>query len=574
MTLQTDCGARECLDLTGPWQAALDRLDEGERAGYPAPGRPGGGWREVSVPASLDEVAGEADRYEGIGWFRRTVSIPASWQGKRVVLRALGVNNECRVWVNGRLVGEHPDAHLGFELPLGEALRFGEGLSGGENVMVLRVSNVRREDTLPGVGVGWHPYGGILREIELQAMDPLYLGDVDVVAAPASAGGEFALQAGLHNGRAGAQRGLLQVSVFDAQGIPCASWAEAFRLAAGEARSAQVCGVLPAARPWSPDDPYLYTALAELAVGDTVVDARSLRFGFRRIEARDETLTLNGRPIFLTGFNRHEDSPTRDMCADHALARADLQAMKAMGCNFVRLCHYPQHPQTLSLCDELGLLAMCEIPLYCWRGYAGGAGNYERVLATARRQLTSLIHRDRNHPAVVFWSVSNETHTQHPEVVAGNEQLMRLARSLDPTRLAVHVSDHWNSGHGRKDRFAQDDVLCVNSYPDPAAGAAYWAEELERLHRAYPGKPILVTEFGEEHEKQTPSIQAAFAGAQAPYVCGLTIWCWADHRWPVELAPYSLYGVYTRDRKPRGSVEAARQGFAEAQERFKRRIEP
>ncbi len=567
MNPQGDAIVREQIDLAGLWSATLDPLGEGECMGYADPGHALHWWRQVTVPASLDDVAQEPDRYEGTGWFRRSFHVPEGWRGKRVVLHTLGINNRCRAWVNGQLVGENPDAHLGFELPIGQALRYGE-----DNVLVLCVDNTRRQDTIPGVGVGWHPYGGLLREIELEAMDPLHLQDVSITAIPAAAGGEFTLEARVRNDRAQALDGVLKVGVFSAEGTQRLMAQATIRLEAGAEGSIQVSGIVPEALAWSPEAPHLYTALVQIYAGDALADARQLRFGFRQIVACNGMLFLNGKPLYLTGFNRHEDSPTRDMCADHPLARADLVAMKEMGCNFVRLCHYPQHPRTLDLCDELGLAAMCEIPLYWWRGYSGGEGNYDRVLATARRQLEKLIRRDRNHPAVLFWSVSNETHTQHPEVVAGNEQLIYLAHALDPTRLAIHVSDHWNLGHGRQDRFVADDVICVNGYPDPASGAAYWAEELERLHQTYPGKPILVTEFGEQHEKQTPSIQAAFAGAQAPYVCGLTIWCWADHRWPVELAPFSLYGVLTRDRRPKPSVEVVRQGFAEARKRFAARV--
>ena len=151
-------------------------------------------------------------------------------------------------------------------------------------------------------------------------------------------------------------------------------------------------------------------------------------------------LLLNGRPIFLTGFNRHEDSPRVGMVPDMETTRRDLEDMVRMGCNFVRLCHYPHDPRELDLCDELGLLVMAEIPLYWWNGLEEGEEACAHKLDAAKRQLSNMIRRDINHPAIVFWSVSNETEEQRPEVAAGNRELVRLAKELDPTRLAVHVS--------------------------------------------------------------------------------------------------------------------------------------
>ncbi len=202
-----------------------------------------------------------------------------------------------------------------------------------------------------------------------------------------------------------------------------------------------------------------------------------VRFGFRRIEAGEGGLLLNGRPVFLTGFNRHEDSPCTGMAPDLGIVRRDLEDMVRLGANFVRLCHYPHDPRELDLCDELGLLAMAEIPLYWWNGLEEGEEACARKLAAAERQLTNMIRRDVNHPSVILWSVSNETQEQRAEVAAGNAELVRLAKRLDPSRLAVHVSDHWRE----HPHFEADDVLCVNAYP---SWAGQWKTPPEKAARS------------------------------------------------------------------------------------------
>jgi beta-glucuronidase len=352
---------------------------------------------------------------------------------------------------------------------------------------------------------------------------------------------------------------------------------QSIRVGAGESADIALQAQLPGAGLWSPKAPALYTATVSLAQGATVGDALDTRFGFRRIEATSNGLMLNGRPIFLTGFNRHEDSPATAMAYDPQTTRRDLERMKEAGANFVRLCHYPHSPAELDLCDEIGLLVMGEIPMYFWNDREEGRRTTEARTTTALGQLQRMIGRDINHPAIIFWSVSNETAEEMPDVVRSNQQLIRRARHLDPSRLCVHVSDVG----GKNGNFDEDDVVCVNNYfslgVTDAAGfeklAATWRRNLEGLHRRYPSKPILVTEFGAiarpgtaEEDLYARKIEADFKAQMAldaPYLCGSTIWCWADHPWPPGRfgGDTSYYGVLGRDRQPKKAFDAARQLF-------------
>jgi beta-galactosidase len=561
---------REAMDLGGTWQATLDAENEGEREGWFKSGFAAEGWRLAPVPGSFAKVAPEIDRYEGPGWFQRSFRVPAAWRGRRVVVHFEGVNHTCKVWVNGRLVGENPDAFLGFELPVGPEIRFDQ-----DNVIVVRVDNSRRRDIIPGGRLGWHPFGGILREVELRASDACRIESVKVTAEPAGTDGSLWLQAVVANGREKQKSVRLEVAVLDQKGAECARFTLGSATAeAGKQETFEGGKSLSGVQAWSPAQPALYTAEVQLVSEGRVIDKTVVRFGFRKIETRGEMLYLNGRPVFLTGFNRHEDSPKTDMSPDHERTRRELLMMKEMGCNFIRLCHYPQHPRTIDLCDEIGLLVMCEIPLYMWPGLEEGLENYCGTVASAQRQLTKMIDRDYNHPSVIFWSVSNEIHTQHPEVRGTDVILVQQAKGLDPTRLAVHVSDHWQQGSPRADSFGEDDVICLNGYPHPKEGPAWWSTRLEELHGEYPGKPILITEFGGEADReiawQMGRLQAGFAGTTAPYVCGIAIWCWADHPWDKTWLkpPLSPYGVFSRDRQPRPSVEIAKEGFIRRQQEF------
>jgi len=575
------------LDLCGLWLFQPDPADEGETAGYFCTDCNARFWREVRLPADFETCHPALDAYEGAGWFRRVVTVPTSWRDKRLVLHFEGVNTRAQVWVNGQCVGEHPDPFLPFAFAIQDALDFD-----GANVIAVRVDNVRRPGEVPGLQRGWRTFGGILREVSLVATDRLYIDHVAAAAEPMAQGGVLSLDVTVKNEYAADALARLSAVVMDREGRQLAHLTALPQPtpAGGEvlfALAGRVFGVSP----WSPAAPNLYKVQVALEIDGRAADAREFRVGFRKIEAHDGRLWLNDKPLYLTGFNRHEDSPRSNMCLDLETTRRDLEAMREAGANFVRLCHYPHHPAELDLCDELGLLAMGEIPLYWWDGLNEGEAACEAKLDAAKRQLAAMIRRDANHPALIFWSVSNETEEQRPEVAADNRVLVSLARELDPARLAVHVSDHWQDAPN----FDADDVICVNAYPsvygryeqaDPAynfaASTAFWREGLAALHARYPGKPILVTEFGYtsfqhvsdnafSEDAHADALAHEFAGMDAPYVCGATVWCWADHPWPPVTFAFcrylgvSPYGVLTRDRRRRKPFWTIRKLFREKQ---------
>jgi len=578
---------RERIDLSGFWRFQPDPAEEGTRIGYPDPETDVRRWNQVRLPATFEACTPALDAYEGACWFRRTVVVPEGWAGRRVTLRCAGANYHTDVWVNGRHVGRNDDPFLPFEFAVGDAVRYG-----AENVIVTRVDNVRRAGEVPGTQRGWRTFGGILREVELEACDPLHLAHVTVVAEPGDRSGQFSVRARVRNDRPRGAVASISVHLTDAEGRQAARCASAPTRVGPTGRHVYVaeCGV-PGVRAWSPAEPNLYSARVTLLLDGEPVDECTIRVGFRTIRVEGERLLLNGKPIYLTGFNRHEDlplyGPTVGPPDGIDLVRRDLLDIKAAGANFVRLCHYPHHPVELDLCDELGLLAMDEIPLYWWRGREDGESAYHSTLAAAKRQLTAMIRRDVNHPSVIAWSVSNETDERRAEVVDGNRELVCLARELDPTRPAVHVSCHWQ----QDPHFEADDIVCVNAYPslnargyggrhdyEWAEGTRFWRERLKELHAQVPGKPILVTEFGYAsfrgvfenafgEDAQACAIEAEFAGMDAPYVCGATIWCWADHPWPQATFAFcghlgiSPYGVVTRDRRKLQACHIARRLF-------------
>lgn len=277
------------------------------------------------------------------------------------------------------------------------------------------------------------------------------------------------------------------------------------------------------------------------------------------------------------------------MAVNKATTRRDLMQIKSAGANVVRLCHYPHDPSELSMRDEIGLLVFAEIPLYFWNDSADGRRNQKIRIRNAKRQIAQMIERDINHASVIFWSVSNETPEQIETVAADNASLVQYARELDPSRLCVHVSNHWRDHPS----FDADDVVCVNGYPsmvwgdgkgepapDPKNSGETWRNRLAKLHKRYSDRPVLITEFGYcsfpgtfghrfGEDSHALVIESEFSGLDSPFICGAIIWCWADHPWPAGRflggLAISPFGVLSRDRRPLLPFHAAAKVFRKRQ---------
>lgn len=557
--------ARETLDLTGSWGFRSDQNREGDARGWGDWKYFTGTWRPVSVPVTFDDCAPGMQGFRGVCWFQKKFQVPKGWQGRRVGLRFEGVNNQARVWVNGKLAGENTAFSLPFELDVGGLLRYGE-----DNLVVVRVSS--DQGALPPVWF-WRPDCGILRDVKLITTDPCHIANVRVVAEPAGDGGSFSLRAFVDNRRKEAVEGTLSVTITALHNQSVGAFISApAQLAAGKVTELAVSGPVAAVRPWSPDSPVLYRVEAELRAKDGRIDRQCLRVGFRKIEVRGTDLLLNGKKIYLTGFNRHEDSPKTGMALDRETARWDLTEMKKAGANFIRMHCYPHDPSEYDLCDELGILVMGEAPLNAWGGQAG-----ETVIRHCKDYVSRMVDRDFNHPCVILWSASNECNEGNAGVISGIQAVVAHLKALDPTRPVTHVSNQWTAGDAVKKAFAGDDIVSINEYfaelrlgsrtetYDYTAIGKSLRSNLDRLHGVVPDKPILITECGhtsiegcdgpQGEEAQARGMEADISAHTMDYLCGTTIWVWAKHPWPRGagygncIFDYSPYGVVSRDRK-------------------------
>ncbi len=304
---------------------------------------------------------------------------------------------------------------------------------------------------------------------------------------------------------------------------------------------------------WSPKSPRLYDVL--ISSGD---DAVHDAIGFRTIETRGAQILLNGEPIFLRGISLHEEAPIR---GGRAYSADDAQTLlgwaKELGCNFVRLAHYPHNENEIRLADRMGLLVWSEIPVY-W----GIAWNDPAALANARSQLRDMIARDHNRAAVILWSLSNETPVE-PDRLTFLRTLAEDARQLDPTRLITSaMNSAENDGPDRhifRDPLGEFlDVLGLNEYYGWYVGRPEDADR--QTWASVYDKPLIVSEFGggaaygrhgDAETRWTEEYQASLFVHQLnmvskiPHLAGISPWVLMDFRSPRRPLP-GIQDYYNR----------------------------
>ena len=368
---------------------------------------------------------------------------------------------------------------------------------------------------------------------------------------------------------------------------------------AAEFRGGRAIVRVPDFRLWSPAEPNLHTVSV---VHDSSLVTRhsslrtdvSVRFGIRQIEAHDRRIWLNDEPIYLKGFNRHESHPTFGAATPESLMVLDLQNLKALGCNFVRGCHYQHSQRFLDLCDEAGVLVWEES--LGWGNGRNAAYGSEfddgDFVAQQIEQTREMVRASFNHPSVVIFAFMNEfaSDTERGKAVA--DRLIETIRAEDSGRLVTYACCQ-NAGDIAN---ANTDIVAFNTYPGWIGTDAGTPEHLKEIVREtvdrvvgrfrslYPDKPIMVSEMGtcgvygqhdpaaaqwtEEFQAEYDAdvIEAAFAH---PDICGFTLWQFADARSyhrdgaTIRIKPFAqnLAGVFDGFRRPKLAAAAVREGF-------------
>ncbi len=541
-TVLVDADHRKMVTLDGDWHYIVDPYDGGlynfhreiRKDGFFLNGAPETGSQglleydfskspTLKVPGDWNSQRDSLFYYEGLLWYQRdfTYQQPV---GHKTFLHVGAANYKSIAWINGEKVCSHEGGFTDFDCDITSSLR------AGKNFVVIAVDNTRLADGIPTLNTDWWNYGGLTRDVSLIDVPARYIDDFD-----------------LHLNRdRTAIVGNVHVQGATAGDEVTVSLPELGRSVSAKLDKDQRGTVSLAATDislWTPDHPKLYKV--HLQAGEDSLDDE---IGFRTIEVRGTDILLNGKPVFLRGISIHAEAPLRGGRANTDQDAATLLGWaQELGCNYVRLAHYPHDQRMTRAADRLGLMVWSEIPVY----WAEEFGN-PSVLGKAQRQLEEEIRRDRDKASVVLWSIANETPLT-PERTTFLKTLAANVRNLDSTRLVTAALLVRSEGH---DKFVDDplgealDVIGMNEYigwyeqaPD-GADRTHW-------HIAY-NKPLIVSEFGgdakagfhgaptqrwtEEYQANLFRHQLAMLG-KIPQFRGLSPWILVDFRSPMRQMP-------------------------------------
>ncbi len=499
-------------------------------------------WRNVFVPSCWNTYADSLEHYQGIGYYRKSFFVPENWSGKQISLHFLGANQRAKVWINGEYVGPHKGGFTGFSFEINNFVEVGK-----LNELAVKVDSTRKYFSVPAKNYIWKNWGGIYREVYLEASNKLFISNsfVDSKVNLENDSSVENISVEVRNERLVNSDVSLRISVFDDENLILKEIKENI-LSIKPSSKANTSFEFKIEDPllWSPDNPQLYNLKISLIDGSgKTTDVENITFGIRKLEVKNSKLYLNGNPITLNGVNRHEEYPGVGRAVREANIREDFELMKEANVNFIRLGHYPNHPMTLNLADKYGFLVYEEIPVY--RLNAKQLSDPD-VAESAKNQLTEMIKRDYNHPSVVIWGLANEIASHTEEGKDFLQSLYSIAENLDPQRSKTYTSDKPFIDKSLK----IPDIISLNEYYGwfLFSKTTKLRTVLENLHKRFSKKPILVSEFGASgvrgrhgNTRFTEEIQAKYLTdhigiiQEKDYGIGSTVWVFADYRDPTKV---------------------------------------
>lgn len=568
----------------------------GEQTASAIPSRTNSGpTLDMPVPSSFNDVGqdGQLRSFVGWVWYEREITLPQRWTedlGTRVVLRIGSAHYYAIVWVNGVHVVEHEGGHLPFEADISKLVQSGP-LSSCR--ITIAINNTLSPHTLPpgtilyktdpsmypkgyfvqNTKFDFFNYAGLHRSVVLYTTPTTYIDDITVTT-------DVDQDIGLVNYQIiiqGSDHFQVDVSLLDEEGKVVAK-------GAGAEGQLQV----PSAHLWWPylmhEHPaYLYSLevkmMAQTAVGP-VSDFYTLPVGIRTVAVTESQFLINGKPFYFRGVNKHEDSDIRGKGFDWPLLVKDFNLLRWLGANAFRTSHYPYAEEVLQLCDRYGIVVIDESP---------GVGialveSFSNVsLQHHLEVMEEMIRRDKNHPAVVMWSVANEPASSLKPAGYYFKTLIAHTKALDPSRPVTFVT---NTNYEADLGAPYVDVICVNSYYSWYHDYGHMeviqlqlATQFENWYKAYQ-KPMIQSEYGadaiegfhedpplmfsEEYQKGLlKQYHVVLDQKRKEYVVGELIWNFADfmtNQSPVRMIG-NRKGIFTRQRQPKSAAFLLRERY-------------
>jgi beta-glucuronidase len=475
---------RTTQSLNGKWEAIIDQYDQGRKNKIYLNKKPAGktdfyeyafdGGLKLNVPSDWNSQLPELKYYEGTVWYVRHFDAPQT-DHERLFIYFAAVSYRCKVYLNGKEIAEHEGGFTPFQVEITGLVKQ------SDNFLALEVNNSRTADAIPAKSFDWWNYGGITRDVMLVSTPKIFIQDY------------FIQLDKNHPDQINAKVKVVdnQKNVALTVEIPELNIKQKLVTDQYGTASVSITSVKKIQR-WSPDAPKLYQVVIS-----TSQDRVEERIGFRNLAVKGTQIYLNEKPVFLKSISFHEEIPQRK---GRAFSEADammlLSEAKALGCNMIRLAHYPQNEYTVRAAEKMGFLLWEETPI--WQGI-----DFENLETKkkAGKMISEMVMRDKNRCAISFWGMANET---QPSATRNEflKYLIKCTKDIDSTRLITAAFDlvRFNAD---KQRFVMDDpfineldVVAINKYmgwyhPWPVAPKkAIWD--------VASNKPLIISEFGAE----------------------------------------------------------------------------
>ncbi|MBX2858260.1 MAG: DUF4982 domain-containing protein [Cellvibrionaceae bacterium] len=372
----------------------------------------------------------------GVGWYRNKISIPNIDQGKKIYLDIEGAMSYAMVWCNGQLVGGWPYGYASFRLDLTPYIKFG-----AENQLAIRTSN-------PKDSSRWYPGGGLYRNVWLRKSDPVHIahwGTFITTPQVSAAQAQVELATTLENTSDSDAQLHIDTQIF-LKAKPDTAIASlpsnSLKLPAGSSFTVKQSVAIAEPKLWGPpptQSPHLYIARTTLKNGDKTLEVHQTTFGIRELNFdADKGLLVNGEHIPIKGVNQHHDLGALGAAFNRRAAQRQLEMLREMGVNAIRVAHNPPATELLELTDAMGFLVVDEI-FDVWQRKKAPYDFHLIFTDWSEPDLRAFIRRDRNHPSVILWSLGNEVGEQYTDAAGAKvgKRLHNIAKQEDPTRLTT-----------------------------------------------------------------------------------------------------------------------------------------
>ena len=576
--------SRRVVSMDGMWKFHLDEKAIGENEGW-NDGLPGK--EMIPVPASFQDFYTDKDTREFCGdvWYEKDMFVPEEWEGKNIYVRFGAATHRAVVYVNGVRITEHEGGFLPFLADVTQVVRYN-----AYNKVVIKVNN---ELTVTNIPCGetitlsngkkmnkpyfdFFNYSGLQRSVYLMAVPEESVFDIDLTyeLCGADAKVNYSVKTtGDHP---------VSLALYDEDGKLVAE-------GTGKDGTLEVKN----ARLWQVHNAYLYKLVVKIVDGEEIVDEYEQEIGIRTIEVKDTSILLNGKPVYLRGFGKHEDSDIVGRGFNIGVMKRDFELMKWIGANSFRTSHYPYSEEIYQMADREGFLIIDEVAAvglfqslmnFMEASTGKNTAFFEKettpiLLKAHLRAVEEMIARDKNHPSVIAWSLLNEPETSSEAAVPYFKEVFDKAHELDPQKRPRTFALVMNSVPGVCKCYQFSDIIALNRYYgwyvkggyEIADAEVMFRKEMDAWKALNLNKPFIFSEYGadtlglehklpsvmwsqeyqDEYLRMTNSVFDSY-----DFVKGEQIWNFADFQTTEGIMRVNgnKKGVFTRQRQPKDTA--------------------